>query len=487
MSTKGAVVTQVEGSQSGPDNSAGPPAASANPWARSLWLDGVVHDLKPREPLSGDHVCDVAIVGAGFGGLWTAYYLKQADPSLRVTVVEAEIAGFGGAGRNGGFASAGIAGSGSRYARRSGWDSVLRAEREVQRAIDEIGRVASAEGIECAYKKSGALTVATTEPQLQRLRARVEAKHRFGLSSEDIRLLTADECADLVRGPAGLLAASFTPHGARVDPARLARGLAEACERLGVQIYEQTPAEQLGPRAVHCKNGRISADVVVRATESYTIQQRSQRRKFLPLYSLMIATEPLRKETWDELGWKDGLGFGDLGHLYYYVMRTADGRIALGGRGAPYRLSKPISPENEQNVAVYERLRQTLREAFPSVATARITHHWGGPLAVPRDWCMRTTFDRAAGLGFVGAFGGHGVTAANISGRTMRDLILGERTDLTSLPWVGHHTRNWEPEPLRFIASRLIHETLASADAYEERTGKPAKRVRLVAPFLPPA
>ena len=480
-------MSQVERPQSGPDSVAGPPPPSTNPWARSLWLDGVVHDLKPRERLSGDHTCDVAIVGAGFGGLWTAYYLKKADPSLRVTVVEAEIAGFGGAGRNGGFASTGIAGSGSRYARRSGWDSVLRAEREVQHAIDEIGSVASAEGIECGYKKSGALTVATTQPQLERLRARIEDKHRFGLTPEDIRLLTPQESAEFVRGPEGLLAASFTPHCARVDPARLARGLADACERLGVKVFEQTPAEHLGPKTVQCRNGRISADVVVRATESYTIRERGQRRKFLPLYSLVIATEPLPAEVWDQLGWKDGLGFGDIGHLYYYVMRTMDGRIALGGRGAPYRLTKPISPENEQNVEVYERLRQTLRQAFPIAAQARITHHWGGPVAVPRDWCMRTTFDRGTGMGFVGAFGGHGVTAANISGRTMRDLILGESTDLTSLPWVGHHTRNWEPEPLRFVASQLIHKTLASADAYEERTGKPAKRVRLVAPFLPPA
>lgn len=469
------------------DDVTGPPPPADNPWSRSLWLEGVIGNLTPRERLSGDHSCDVAIVGAGFGGLWTAYYLKAADPSLRVTVVEAEIAGFGAAGRNGGFVSAGIAGNGARYARRSGWDSVLRAEREVQHGIDEIGRVVSSEGINCGYKKSGALTVATTEPQLQRLRARVDAKHRFGLGPEDIRLLSADECADLIHGPAGLLAASFTPHCARVDPARLARGLASACERLGVKIYEQSPAEHLGAKVVRCRDGRISADVVVRATESYTIRERGARRMFLPLYSLVIATEPLPQQTWDALGWRDGLGFADLGHLYYYAQRTMDGRIALGGRGAPYRLTNPISPENEQNVRVYERLCQTLRDAFPAVSNARITHHWGGSLAVPRDWCMRTTFDRMTGLGFVGAFGGHGVTASNIAGRTMRDLILGHSTDLTSLPWVGHRTRNWEPEPLRFVASRLIHKTLESADAYEERTGKSARRARLVAPFLPPA
>jgi len=463
------------------------PPQAGNRWSRSLWLDGVVRDLTPREPLSGDHTCDVAIVGAGFGGLWTAYYLKAADPSLRVTVLEAEIAGFGAAGRNGGFVSAGIAGSGARYARASGWDEVLRAERETQRGVDEIGRVISAEGIDCGYKKEGALNLATTDPQVQRLRARTEAKHRFGLGTEDYRLLTAEECADFVRGAGGVLAGSFTPHSARVDPARLARGLADACERIGVTIYEQTPAEQLGAKVVQCRRGRVSAEVVIRATEAYTIRERSQRRSFLPLYSLMIATEPLPQETWDELGWRDGLGISDMRHLYYYAQRTIDGRIALGGRGAPYRLTNPLAPENERDAGVFRRLCETLREAFPAASQARITHHWGGALAVPRDWCTRLTFDRRTGLGFVGAFGGHGVTAANISGRTIRDLVLGHSTDLTSLPWVRHHTRNWEPEPIRFIASRLIAKTLDASDDYEERTGKPAKRARLVQPFLPPS
>jgi glycine/D-amino acid oxidase-like deaminating enzyme len=463
------------------------PTAPAHPWARSLWLDGVVQDLTPRKRLEGEHTCDVAIVGAGFAGLWTAYYLKAADPSLRVTLIEAEIAGFGAAGRNGGFVSAGIAGSGARYARASGWDEVLRAERETQHGVDEIGRVISAERIDCGYKKEGGLTLATTDPQAQRVQAKVAGKHGFGLGPEDIRVLTAEECGELVRGAEGVINGCFTPHSARVDPARLARGLADACERLGVTIYEQSPAERLTPKVVQCRGGRVSAEIVIRATESYTIRERGQGRKFLPLYSLMIATEPLPQETWDELGWRDGLGVADLRHLYYYSQRTMDGRIALGGRGAPYRLTNPLSPDNERDAGVFQRLCETLREAFPAASQARITHHWGGSLAVPRDWCMRTTFDRTSGLGFVGAFGGHGVTAANISGRTMRDLVLGQSTDLTSLPWVGHHTRNWEPEPIRFVASRLIAKTLDASDAYEERTGRPARRARLVKPFLPPS
>ena len=264
---------RVESPKNIPDGAANPPPVPDNRWARSLWLDAVVRGLTPREPLSGDHTCDVAIVGAGFGGLWTAYYLKKADPSLRVTVIEAEIAGFGAAGRNGGFVSSGIAGSGERYARRSGWDSVHRAEREVLHGIDEIGRVVTSEGIDCAYKKAGALTVATTEPQMQRVRARVEAKRRFGLDPEHIRLLTVDECAEFLRGPEGLLGASYTPHCARVDPARLVRGLADACERFGVKIYEQTRAHHLGPKVVQCQHGRISVEIVVRATESYTISE----------------------------------------------------------------------------------------------------------------------------------------------------------------------------------------------------------------------
>ena len=221
--------------ESEPVGVAGPPPMADSRWARSLWLEGVVEDLTPREQLSGQHSCDVAVVGGGFGGLWTAYYLKAADPSLRVTLVEAEIAGFGAAGRNGGFVSAGIAGSGARYARVSGWDSVLRAERETQHGVDEIGRVVSQEGIDCGYRKGGTMKVATIPPQVDRLRAVVEAKHRFGLGSEDFRLLSADEWADLLGGAEGVLAASYTPHCARVDPARLARGLASGLRTSGCQ------------------------------------------------------------------------------------------------------------------------------------------------------------------------------------------------------------------------------------------------------------
>jgi len=251
-----------------------------------------------------------------------------------------------------------------------------------------------------------------------------------------------------------------------------------------VVIHERTPALELASGRVRCPGGDLRSPTVLRATESYTTQLPGQSLRYLPLYSLMIATEPLPPEVWDELGWRDGLLVGDRHHLFFYAQRTADGRIAIGGRGAPYQLRHPISEQNERSDSVRERLERVLRRRFPAAADAAITHHWGGPLAVPRDWSMAVHFNPGTGLGYAGGYSGHGVVAANIGGRTLADLVLGRDTDLTTLPWVGHRSRRWEPEPLRFLASRAIVSTLGSADRAEDRRDRPAWRTRLVRPFM---
>jgi glycine/D-amino acid oxidase-like deaminating enzyme len=278
----------------------------------------------------------------------------------------------------------------------------------------------------------------------------------------------------------------YTPHAARVDPARLVRGLAQACERLGVTVFERTTAIAIEPGRVRCETGTVRAEAVIRATESYTTQLPGQRLRYLPLYSLMIATAPLPAASWDELGWRDGLLIEDGHYLFFYAQRTADGRIAIGGRGAPYRLAHPIDTRNERNDAVRARLMRSLAAAFPVAASAPLTHHWGGPLAVPRDWTMGVGFDRASGIGFAGGYTGHGVAASNLSGRTLADLVLGRESELAAMPWVGHRSRRWEPEPIRFLASTAIVHTLAAADRAEDATGRPARRVRLLRPFMPP-
>jgi glycine/D-amino acid oxidase-like deaminating enzyme len=452
---------------------------------RSLWLDGLAEPLVPRPPLPGDVECDVAIVGAGFTGLWAAYYLKQHQPDIRIVVVEREIAGYGPSGRNGGWVSSGISGSAAVYRRRGGWDAVRRAERETERTVDEIGRVASMENIACGFMKAGDLIVATTPPQRDRLVVSARGERELGATDEDVRVLTPEQSAEYAR-VAGCMAATYSPHAARVNPAQLVRGLASACERLGVTIHERTGALEIEPGRVRCQGGAIRAETVLRATESYTTQLPGESLRYLPLYSLMIATEPLPAEVWDELGWRDGLLVGDRHHLFFYAQRTSDGRIAIGGRGAPYQLKKPISEQHERSVAVRERLERALFRHFPAASSARITHHWGGPLAVPRDWSMSIGYDRSTGLGWAGGYSGHGVVSANIGGRTLADLVLGRDSDLVSLPWVGHRSRRWEPEPLRFMASRAIVRVLESADVHEDTTGRRARRTTVLAPVMPP-
>ncbi|HEY7967467.1 MAG TPA: FAD-dependent oxidoreductase [Solirubrobacteraceae bacterium] len=451
-------------------------AAAADPddyRSRSLWLEGIPGPLTPRPALEGDRDCDVAIVGAGFTGLWSAYYLKTLQPDLRVTVLEREIAGFGPSGRNGGFVIGGLVGPAAAFGLQGA--ALEHAVRVTNAAVDEIGSVARAEAIDCAYVKAGALSVATSAPQWQRL----QAAHGDG------RLLSAGETEQMIAVP-GLHGGRFTAQAARIDPARLVRGLAEACERRGVTIHERTAALAIEPGRVACAAGTVRAETVVRATESYTTQLRGQRMRYLPLYSLMIATEPLGEAVWSELRWPDGLLVDDVHYLFFYAQRTSDGRIAIGGRGAPYRLLSPIDVRNERNEHVRARLVRGLHRAFPAAARARVTHHWGGPLAAPRDWSMSVSFDRARGMVAAGGYTGHGVAASHLSGRTVADLILGRDTDLVRMPWVGHRSRRWEPEPLRYLASKAIISTLGSADRHEDRTGRRARRVLAIRPFLPP-
>jgi glycine/D-amino acid oxidase-like deaminating enzyme len=452
---------------------------------RSLWLAGLDESLEPRPALPGATSCDIVIVGAGFTGLWTAYYLKRTQPDLRIVVVEKETAGFGPSGRNGGWVSGGLTGSPAVYRRTGGDDSLRRALAESYRAVDEVGRVARLEGIDCGYMKSGAIILATSEPQLSRLRDEVASAHRLGQGEGIVRLLPPGEANQLVRA-SGVCGAAFVTNCARINPAILVRGLARTCERLGVKIYEQTEATSLDRGFVRCKVGDVKADVVLRATEAYTTQLPGERRRYLPLYSLMIATEPLADRAWTELGWSDGLLVGDRRHLFFYAQRTIDGRLAIGGRGAPYKMLSPIRSDNERDQAVRERLIRSIRRQFPSAADAEITHHWGGPLAVPRDWSMSVAFNRRCGYGWAGGYTGHGLGAANISGRTLADLVLARDSELVHLPWVNHEGRRWEPEPLRYCASRVIMRVLEGADHYEDSTGRRARRTALLKHVLLP-
>jgi glycine/D-amino acid oxidase-like deaminating enzyme len=451
---------------------------------RSLWLDLVPDSLEPRPALPGPTDVDVAMVGAGFTGLWTAYYLAKADPHLRIAVLEREIAGFGASGRNAGWVSPFFPAPLERVARVHGAAKAVAMQRALFGTVDEIGRACAAESIDARFHKGGTLTLATGPEQVRRVREEAAAFRRWGFGEDEARWLGARAARALI-AVAGCLGGSYVAACACIDPARVARGLARVVEGLGVTIYERTPVLSISSGAVATANGAVRAGVVVRATEGYTPELPGARRDVIPTYSLAIATEPLPASVWDEIGWGGRETFMDGRHVYVAAMRTDDDRIVLGGRGAPYHFDSRVRDEYEQVPRVHGALEATLKTLFPAARAARVTHRWGGSLGVPRDWFPSVGYDAARGYAWAGGYVGDGVAASNLAGRTLADLMTGRASELTALPWVNHRSPRWEPEPLRWIGVRTSLAVFASADRKEQRTGREARRAALMHRILP--
>ncbi|HEX6872702.1 MAG TPA: FAD-binding oxidoreductase [Micromonosporaceae bacterium] len=451
--------------------------------ALSYWLDSIPGELRPRPALPGDVDVDVAVVGAGYTGLWTAYYLTQADPSLRVAIVEAEIAGFGASGRNGGWCSALFPQSLPALARKHGLASATALHRAMQTTVDEVGRVATAEHIGCHFTKGGTLVLARSDAQLARAKAEVAEAREYGVGEEDLSLLTAAEAGQRCHA-SNVLGATYTPHCAAIHPALLARGLADAVERRGVRLFERTPALAIRPGAVSTPYGTLRAPIVVRGTEGYTSALPGHRRTVAPLYSLMVATEPLPQSFWSNIGLADRETFSDHRNLIIYGQRTADNRLAFGGRGAPYHFRSTVRPEFDSEPQVHAALARVLSELFPALGTPQITHRWGGPLAAARDWTASVGLDRRTGLAWAGGYVGDGVGTSNLAGRTLADLITGQATDLTRLPWVNHRSPRWVVEPLRWLGINAGLRLMETADAAETRTGRMSRRAALFGRLL---
>jgi glycine/D-amino acid oxidase-like deaminating enzyme len=449
----------------------------------SFWHDTFPGSLERRSALPGDRDADVCIVGAGYTGLWTAYYLAAADPSLRIVVLESETAGFGASGRNGGWCSALFPSSMAAVARRSDRDGARALHRAMSATVDEVGRVAAEEGINCHFAKGGTITLARTPVQVERARAEVAEARAWGLGDEDVRWMSAVEASETL-GATGVLGATYTPHCAAIHPARLVRGLADAVAGRGVDIFEGTRVTKLAPGRVDTAYGAVRAPIVIRATEGYTARLPGQRRAIAPVFSLMLATEPLPASFWDEVGLRRRETFTDHRHLIIYGQRTADDRLAFGGRGAPYHFGSSVRPEFDREPAVFAALRETLVDLFPGLRDAAVTHTWGGPLGVPRDWFASVGLDRFTGLGWAGGYVGDGVGTSNLAGRTLADLVTGRDSSLVRLPWVGHRSRPWEPEPLRWLAVNAGLRVMTAADEEERRTGRPSRRAASFGRFI---
>jgi glycine/D-amino acid oxidase-like deaminating enzyme len=442
--------------------------------APSFWLDDLDgDDLAPRPALPGSTDTDVAVVGAGFTGLWAAWYLRRADPTLRVTVLEAEVAGFGASGRNGGWCSALLPMGLDAVAARHGLPAALAQHRAMVHTVAEVGRAAAEAGIDCRFAHGGTVVLARNEAQAARLQAEVAHGRSLGLE------WLGPEAARERVGAERVLGATFTPHCAAIHPGRLVRGLASAVEQLGGRVHERTRVTGIEPGRVRTEHGTVRAGVVLRATEAFTPALPGLRRRVLPVYSLMLATEPLPTSFWESVGWRHRETLADARRSVVYGQRTADDRIAFGGRGAPYHYASRVRPRFDLDPRVHAALEDTLADLFPALAGVGVTHRWGGPLAAARDWHCSVGIDRRTGLGWAGGYVGDGVATANLAGRTLADLVLGHDTERTRLPWVGHRSRSWEPEPLRWLGVRAALALPARIDAREAagRGSGPAGRV----------
>jgi glycine/D-amino acid oxidase-like deaminating enzyme len=446
----------------------------------SYWLE-TAGDLAPRQPLDGTTDADVAILGAGYTGLWTAFYLLRRQPGLRVVIAEGEIAGFGASGRNGAWCAPDLNVSMDRLARLHGEEAARRVQQATYDAVDEVGRAAAEAGIDAGFHKGGELLVARGPHHVPAIEAAYRDYERHGFGDR-YRLLDAAGVAEKVR-IAGAVAGLWSPTAAVIHPGRLVRGLAGAVERMGARIVERTPVTDFraavrgpagaAPAALITPRGEIRAPVVVLAGEAYLVRLAKLHRQLVPMYSLIVLTEPIDDARWAEIGWTGREIVASARLSIDYLSRTEDGRILFGGRGAPYRLGSPIRDAYDRHERTHAMLRDFVREWFPVLRDVRFTHAWGGPLGMPRDWHPTFSFDRRAGIASARGYVGHGVSTANLAGRTLADLITGERSPLTELPLVDHRSPDWEIEPLRWLGIRYTQGAIARLDQRSEATGKP--------------
>jgi glycine/D-amino acid oxidase-like deaminating enzyme len=450
----------------------------------SLWRDAAINDAAPREKLSSDIETDVAIIGAGFSGLWTAYYLKKLMPNSRIVIIDANEVGFGASGRNGGWCSGFMPNSIDELAELHGREAAIEMYRQSFATLDEIESVLVNENIDCDFHRGGTICGATNSVQASRVTSGITKFHDFGFTEDDILQLSQTEVEHRIN-ISNLQLASYTPHCAVIHPAKLVDGLARVVEKLGVKIYENSPVTQYQSGSIKTNHVTCRAQLIIRATEGFTSSIKTHRRILAPLYSYMIATSPLTESQLQTLGWKNRETYHDARNMIIYCQLTADKRIAFGGRGAPYHFASRVKPSYDTHPLIHEKICNSMRKIFERIGDLEITHKWGGPLGVPRNWNPSVNFDARSGLGSLGGYVGDGVAASNLAARTMAHLIAEDNHELTQLCWANNQSRKWEVEPLRYFGINGLLKISESMDAYESKTNSPDRiRTKILDTFL---
>lgn len=437
----------------------------------SYWLEATAAGPTTL-PLEGDAAADICIAGAGLTGLWSAYYLKKALPDASIVVLDKHYAGYGASGRNAGWLTSEFNGKFSELEARGGAGAAVAMHEAMCHTVDEVIAVCELEGIDAEVRRGGAMRFAQNEPQLVRLKAAAASRARRG-ANKGYSWLSAADVVDRVRIE-GVRAAEFTEYGARVHPAKLVAGLLEVVRRLGVRVHEGTAVTDIQPGRVVTDRGTVRAPIALRCMEAYTRDLPGLRRTWLPLHSSGIVTEVLPDDIWEEIGWDRFELIADGLNAYGAAQRTLDGRILFGARGARprYRLGSALTDDGRVSEDTVKALKDGLDELLPQTKSVPVAEAWCGVLAVPRDWSPTVTFDPTSGTGWAGGYVGSGVSTTNLAARTFVDLIAGRHTELTGLPWVGHNSRKWEPEPIRWMGVRSMSALFAAADRRESADGR---------------
>lgn len=436
-----------------------------------VWRDSV-EQMPNCDSLAAPKHSDVVIVGAGFTGLWTALALKELDPSTAVTVLEAARIGSGASGKNGGWASALLPVALPAIDHDHGPGAARLAATIIHSAAADLHKWATAQGV--SGEPGGMVYLARNAPQAHRLVEEITTFHRYGLTEYDYRWLDAADAFSRVhatRVHGGL----YSPHCAAVNPMLLLHALASQCLKAGVVIRENTPVVEIRPHAARTRSGAVRGEVIIRATEAYTPRFEAGHRCVAPIYSLVVATQPLAAEQWTEIGLATRECFTDGRRAVIYGQRTADDRLVFGGRGAPYHWGSRTSAAYDQHRRTHRKVVETLWDLFPSLIGTPISHCWGGAVAVSRDWYPSISFDPHTALGSAGGYAGDGVTFAYLAGQTLAELILGRDSPRTQAPWVNHASPTWEVEPLRWLGINAAVALSLWADRAEDRRDRPAR------------
>jgi glycine/D-amino acid oxidase-like deaminating enzyme len=334
--------------------------------------------------------------------------------------------------------------------------------------VDEVGAVIRNENIDAEWQKGGSYSIARDEIQLNRAIDQANHFKEWGFSDSDFTFLDQNSAQSRINA-SNILGTTFTPHCAAINPAKLVRSLAEIVESNGAQIFEDTKVLSFSKNRVNTSSANVNTKFIVNATEGYRSDLPGLKRSSIPVYSLMIATEPLSDKVWDEIGLRNRETFADYRNVIIYGQRTKDNRFAFGGRGAPYHFGSKIDNKFDQHKPTHIELFRTLTELFPIIKDAKVTHTWGGPLSIARDWAAHASLDVKTGIASAGGYVGDGVGTANLAGRTLSDLILNKDSELVSMPWVNHKSKNWEIEPFRWIGVNGTLQLAKIADFVEQK------------------